>query len=119
MGSASFTIVRGDDYKQPFTITLDQSRSLDGTESWTTTLRESKTSSALLVLSSPSSGIEVEASGHATRPFQPTLVFTPADYANLTPDRDQDYHYDLQMTKDGKFETPVVDIMTVRGDLTR
>ncbi len=121
MGAKAFTVNRGDDFEQPFTITLDQSRSLDGTESWAFSVRDGKTgTTVLMALTSPvTSGIRIEASGHGTRPFQPTLIFTPAAFNLITAGDDATYDYDLEMTKDGKFETYAIDTLTIVGDVTR
>ena len=116
LGDKQFEIVRGDDYKQPFTVTLDQSRTLNGSESWKFSVRRTKNDSdpVLIALSSPAAnGIEIDGS------FQPTVVFTPADFALIKKGSDLDYVYDLEMTKAGKFETYSVDILTIIGDVTR
>lgn len=114
MGAKAFTVVRGDDYKQPFTITLDQARQLDGAETWKLTIRDGKGSStALLVLTSPT-GIEVDGTT-----FEPTAVFRPNDFSTFTVGEDADYDYDLEMTKTGKIETLAIDTITVRGDVSR
>ena len=121
MGAKAFTITRGDDFEQPFTITLDQSRSLTGTETWAFSVRDGKTGASVLIAkTSPvTSGIRIEASGHATRAFSPTVIFTPACFANIPKGGDKDYVYDLEMTKDGKFETYANDTLTIVGDVTR
>ena len=114
---ADFTIVRGDDVQQPFTITLDQSRSLDGTETWTLTIRKEKAGTALVTLQSPAaSGISV---GVST--FQPTAVFSPTTLTvALFPatEVDREYWYDLEMTKDGNVETVAIGKITVISDIT-
>lgn len=112
VGTKAFSITRGDDYQQPFTVTLDQSRTLNGSESWTFTVRETKSGPALLTLTSPT-GITVDGS------FQPTVVFTPSDFSGFSTFEDTVYLFDLEMTKDGKYETLVVDELTIIGDISR
>lgn len=114
MGTKAFTIIRGDDFQQPFTVTLDQSRTLDGSETWKFTVRLNKTSAVLLTLTSSGGGITTDAVT-----FQPTVVFTPADFSGFTTYSDQTYVYDLEMTKDGKFETYAIDDLTITGDVSR
>ena len=112
-----FTVVRGDDIQQPFTVTLDQSRVLDGTESWIFQIRRHKTDASKLVeLTSPT---EVTIDGST---FQPTVVFLASTLTiALFPASDVDvkYWYDLQMTKSAKVETVAEGRLTIITDVSR
>ena len=112
-----FTVVRGDDVQQPFTVTLDQSRTLDGSETWNFTIRKEKAGTSLATLTSTiSTQISVGAST-----FQPTVIFGPSTLpvASFQPKEvDAEYWYDLQMTKDGLIETVAIGKITVISDIT-
>lgn len=114
-----FTVVRGDDYQQPFTVVLDQDRALDGTESWTFTVRKTKAGSELLSLTKSAGQILIDPLS-----FQPTVQFlsSPATLleANFPIDEDDvPYWYDLQMVKDSQLQTVALARMIVVSDLTR
>ena len=115
MAGNEFSYIRGDDFIQPFTPSLDQSRTLDGTEAWTFSVRETKTGSVLLTLTKAGGGIQIDGSNN------PEVIFTPTtlDTTNFPPGADKTYIYDLEMVKDGKRETGVIDNFTVIGDISR
>ena len=114
---ADFEIIRGDDVQQPFTVTLDQSRVLDGTETWRLFMRSLRTDSVtVLELVSPNQ-ITIDATT-----YQPTAVFTPTDTptsAFPVSKKNRKYDYDLEMTKDTLVETTNYGKVTVRGDTSR
>lgn len=120
MSSQDFSIVRGDDFLQPFTITLDQDRVLDGTETWTFSVRKDKDdASPKITLTKGGGQITIDA---ATK--QPTVVFdsaTPTLTEGNFPSNNEDvpYWYDLQMVKDAKVETVAIGRMIVVSDITR
>ena len=112
----SVTHIRGDDLKIPVTVTLDQSRTLDGAESWTWTLRRTVQTVALATKTSPS-GVTIDGSTS-----QPTIVLVPADFPISTfPESitDQTYIHELQMVKDTKTETVMRGIFTLTSDVVR
>ena len=116
MADKEFTVVRGDNFKQPFTVSLDQSRTLDGTESWRFSVRKTKSGPVLLSLASPiTNGIEILGT------FQPQVVFLPSTLGTteFPPGEDESYVYDLEMTKGGQVETYAIDVLTVVGDVSR
>jgi len=108
------THIRGDDLQMPVTVTLDESRTLDGTETWKWVLRRGVDTPSLVSKSSPSSGITVD---EATN--QPTIVLAASDFptsvfqAAVT---DQIYLHEMQMVKSGKTETILRGSFTVRSD---
>ena len=114
MGTKAFSVVRGDHFIQPFAPTLDQSRTLNGEETWRATVRLDPTSSPVMTFSTEDGTIDTDGS------FNPRLVFTPERFANVpVAARDVDYYYDLEMQKDGKFETYAIDNLTIRMDMSR
>lgn len=114
MGDKAFSVVRGDHFKQPFTVTLDQSRTLDGTEDWRCSIRKDPTQDPVMTFAKSDGSIEIDGSNN------PILVFTPAKFANVPIEtKDAVYLYDLEMNKGGKFETYAIDEVTIRMDLTR
>lgn len=114
MGTKNFSVVRGDHFKQPFTVSLESPRVLDGSESWSFSIRKTKDTVLLLTLISP---VQIEVDGS----FQPSVVFLPETVAPLQtePGADEDFIYDLQMKKGGKVETYAIDNFTLIGDVTR
>jgi len=112
-----FTVVRGDDVLQPFTVTLDQSRVLDGTETWRFQIRTLKSDgTALVSLVSPTQILITAVT------YQPVVVFLPSTLtlALFPPNRrDRGFSYDLEMTKDSKVETVSEGIVTVITDVSR
>ena len=117
MGDYAFSVVRGDNVSQPFKITLDNSRTLDGDETWALTARTNPTTPVLIELTTANGGITVgTVDGSAN---QPTAVFNDARFSSITRgDDDLPLKYDLQMTKDGNIETMLIDVLTVQMDLT-
>lgn len=115
--NSDFTVVRGDDVQQPFSVSLDQSRTLDGTESWKLQIRRRKTAtSSLVALTSPAQ-ITIDGSTN-----QPTAVFqdTTLTVALFPPsDADVKYWYDLEMVKDSLVETVSEGRITVISDVSR
>jgi len=110
-------LTRGDDVRQPFIITLDQARTLDGTETWKFQMRALKSDSqARMSLTSPTQiNIDSEA-------FYPSVIFTPADMpVSEFPDlhRTKTYLWDLEMTKGGKVETVASGTSPVTTDVSR
>ena len=117
MGDYSFSVVRGDNVKQPFKLTLDNSRSLAGDESWALTARVDPTTAVLISLTTANGGITVGTVGGSAN--QPTAVFKDATFTAITRQAgDLELKYDLQMTKDGNIETMVIDELTVQMDMT-
>jgi len=117
-----FTVVRGDDVRQPFAVTLDEGRTLDGTESWRFVVRRYKTDSdALVSLTNPeASGIAIETVNTIVN--CPVVVFTPSTLPISSfpaTKRPRVYQYGLEMTKDGKVETIALGEMTVNTDVAR
>lgn len=112
-----FTIVRGDDIAQPFTITL-QTGSLDGSESWRFSVRRNKTDTVPLIdLTDTTGGITKDVTT-----FQPTVVLTPSDTPVASfpiSNDDVPYYYGLEMTKDGAITTVAVGKMRVISDVVR
>lgn len=113
-GAAAFTVVRGDDFIQPFLVTLDDSRTLDGSETWSAELRASATGSALMSFSVGAGTIDVD-----PVTFQPSMVFLRNNYGNIPIGKDTNYFYSLRMSKGGKVETSALDVTTIRTDLSR
>jgi hypothetical protein len=108
------THIRGDDLQMPVTVTLDESRSLDGTEAWKWQLKRGVDSPSLISKTSPSGGITVDGSTD-----QPTIVITGSDFAaSVFPPStiDQLYLHELQMTKSAKVETVLRGSFVVRSD---
>lgn len=108
------THVRGDDLKIPVTVSLDQSRTLDGTETWKWVLRERVTTPVLLTKTSPA-GITIDGTT-----FQPTIVLAAADFlVSAFPDSvaDQKYVHELEMTKGGNIETVTRGTLTIITDV--
>ena len=115
----NFEVVRGDDLRQPFTVSLDASRVLDGTETWRLTIRRHYNTSQLAQLVSPAiNGIEITAGT-----FQPVAIFTPARLPvavfNAYGNKSTKYYYDLEMTKDGLVETVADGQVTVWPDVSQ
>jgi len=112
------TYIRGDDISIPCTVTLDESRTLAGTETWKWELKRDVTSPALISKTSPSSGITVDGST-----YQPTVVIDNGDFTTLafpSSVTDQIYAHELQMTlASGKVETVLRGRFTVRSDLVQ
>jgi hypothetical protein len=107
--------IRGDDLQIPVTVTLDQSRVLDGTETWKWELKREIGSPVSISKSSPSSGITVDESS-----FQPTIVLTGADFPTSNfPSSivNQVYIHELQMTKSSKIETILRGKFTLKSDV--
>ena len=97
------THVRGDDLQIPVTVTLDESRTLDGTETWKWELKREIGAPVSISKTSPSTGITVDGSS-----YQPTIVLTGADFPTSsfpTSISNQVYIHELQMTKSSKVET--------------
>ena len=110
-------IWRGDDIAQPFLVTLDAGRVLDGTESWRFTVRELRSDPTALIDITEADHIEVEAGSQ-----QPTVNFSEA----ITPvstfppsDRDLVYVWDLEMIKGGKKSTTNEGKLILKSDVGR
>ena len=113
-----FAVLTGEDVIQPFTVTLDAKRNLDGSETWRCQIRD-KPSDAAFLVELTSAGGEIEVDGTT---FYPRLVFTPAllSTSNFVPtDKPRDLPYDLEMTKDTKVETVAKGKVEVTTDITR
>ncbi len=113
----NFEIVRGTDVSQPWTVTLDQSRSLDGNETWSWTCRKNKGDGAGVLLTLTSAGGTITIDGGTK---QPTLVF--ADSATteaLFPSTNtpEGYQHQLVMTKSSLVEAVAEGVMTVIGSV--
>ena len=107
--------IRGDDLQIPVTVTLDQSRVLDGTETWKWELKREVGAPVSISKSSPSTGITVDGSS-----FQPTIVLTGADFPTSNfPSSivNQVYIHELQMTKSSKIETILRGKFTLKSDV--
>ena len=107
--------IRGDDLQIPVTVTLDQSRVLDGTETWKWELKREVGAPVGISKSSPSSGITVDGSS-----FQPTIVLTGTDFPTSNfPSSivNQVYIHELQMTKSSKIETILRGKFTLKSDV--
>ncbi len=109
------THVRGDDLKIPFTITLDQSRTLNDAESWEWQLRLNVETDALITLT--------KGSGIATVANQPEVTLLAADFpVGATfpiSSVDRVYFHELQMTKSGLVETVARGAFTLKSDGVR
>lgn len=106
--------VRGDDLQIPVTVTLDQGRVLDGSETWEWRLRKNAEDVVLLTKTSPA-GIT-----KAGPTFQPVIILAAVDFvAAQFPDSiDPSHHiHELEMTKDGKVETVFQGQFTVLTDV--
>ena len=113
----NITYIRGDSLEIPVTVSLDESRTLDGTESWKWQIKRDVESRVLVSKTSPSSGITVDGSTN-----QPTVVIDPADFPILefpSSVTDQVYIHELQMTKSGKVETILRGRFTVQSDVVQ
>ena len=114
------THIRGDDLQIPATVTLDESRTLDGTETWKWELKRGVDTPSLISKTSTISGI---ANGQITidgSTSQPTIVLTGSDFPTSTFDSsvtDQRFIHELQMVKDSKTETVLRGVFTVRSDV--
>ena len=107
----TITYIRGDDLSIPVTVTLDNSRTLDGTETWSWTVKKDVRGSALLSKTSASSS-EISVDGST---YQPTILVAPSDFsAYRSSATDQSYVHELQMVKDTKTERPVQQTLTLR-----
>ncbi len=109
------THVRGDDLQIPVTVTLDEARALDGTETWKWALKREIGSPVSLSKASPSTGITVDESS-----FQPTIVLTDTDFPTSSfPSSivNQVYIHELQMTKSSKVETILRGKFTLKSDV--
>lgn len=107
--------VRGDDLDIPVTITLDQGRTLNGTESWKWVLRRTVEGTDLLTKVQPTQITIGNSPG-----FNPTVHLLAADFlAAQFPDKIDPQHYihELQMTKDSKVETVLRGQFTVLSDV--
>ena len=110
----NITHVRGKDLVVPVTVTLDQSRTLAGTETWKWVLKLNVTTAVLLTLTDAGGGIT------NASPFQPALIFTPADFPIGTfPDKiqKQTFLHALEMTKDGKKEAVMRGFLFLLSDI--
>ena len=110
----NFTHVRGDNLALAFTVTLDNSRTLDGSETWTWALALAPTETALITKTN-SSGISVDGSTN-----QPTVSLAPADFPTSTfPKRnsDQRFIHELQMVKNSNVETVARGTLTLISDV--
>lgn len=108
------THVRGDDLAISVTVTLDNSRSLDGTEAWRWVLRANPEQHALVSKTSVS-GIALDGSTH-----QPTITIGSADFPlSEFPSSiaDRIYMHELQMTKSGSVETILRGSFTLVSDI--
>lgn len=106
--------VRGDDLQIPCTITLDQSRTLDGSEEWEWVVKKTVAGSALVTKTSPS-GILINGTTK-----QPTIVLAAGDFLVAKfPDTvpPQQHIHELEMTKDSKVETVLRGQFTVLADV--
>lgn len=106
--------LRGDDLAIPVTVSLDQSRSLDGGETWKWVLRKTVEGAALVT---KVSSAQIT---HAGPSFQPIVVLLAADFlaANFPNSIDpQHYIHELEMTKDGLVETVLRGRFTVLSDV--
>jgi hypothetical protein len=111
------THVRGDDLQIPVTVTLDESRTLDGTETWKWGLKRDVDTPSLISKTSPSSGITVDGST-----YQPTIVLSGSDFPASTFEAsvtDQKFIHELQMVKSSKTETVLRGSFTVRSDVVK
>ncbi len=106
--------VRGDDLQVPVTVTLDQSRTLDGSESWLWAMRINETKPVLLTKTDPTA-ITIDGGT-----FQPTILLTPADFPTTTFPPSATpiaYVHELSMTKSGKVETILRGALTLTSDI--
>lgn len=109
------THVRGDDLQIPVTVTLDQSRVLDGNETWKWVLKREVGSPVSVSKASPSTGITVDSDS-----FQPTIVLSGTDFPTSDfPSSvvNQVYIHELQMTKSAKIETILRGKFTLKSDI--
>ena len=107
--------IRGDDLQIPVTVTLDQSRVLDGTETWKWELKREVGAPSLSKGTTPDTGITVDGSS-----FQPTIVLTGTDFPTSNfPSSivNQVYIHELQMTKSSKIETILRGKFTLKSDV--
>ena len=105
------TYIRGDDLSIPCTVTLDDSRTLDGDETWAWQLKRDVESPTLLS-KTDSAGITVDGSTN-----QPTIVIANSDFTTLQfpPSvTDQIYLHELQMTKSANHSMPVLAVHGLR-----
>ena len=96
--------VRNTRLKLAFTVSLDDARTLDGTEAWRWTLRKTaKTGAVALDLTAPAGGnADILVDGA----FQPTVVIDATDLSAEPAEVDvQDYVHELLMTKGGEPES--------------
>lgn len=103
----NLSVMRGDTFSLPLVISLDQSRTLDGTEDWAFTARLTPTGPALLDMTKANGGIAIETVEGSD--FQPVLKFDASRFLQI-PIQDESplvLKYDVQMTKDGNPETPI------------
>ena len=111
------THVRGDDLQIPVTVTLDASRTLDDSETWSWYLRRDATSPRLIFKTDAGGTITTDGST-----FQPTVVIADTDFPVTTfppSTTDQKFVHELQMTKDGLKETVMRGTFTLRADVVR
>lgn len=101
-----FSVMRGEPFKKGIVVTLDQSRTLDGSEDWEFTARVDATTSPVIELSKSAGTIEVTTvEGQAN---MPQLFFKESSFSGVTIAADDlVLNYDLQMTKDGNKETVI------------
>lgn len=110
----NITHVRGDDLSISVSVTLDNERTLDGSESWKWVLKTNAGAHAL-VTKTDSSGITVDGSTH-----QPTVVLTPSDFATSSfPNsvNSKTFVHELEMTKSTKVETVTRGTFTLVSDI--
>lgn len=110
----NITHIRGDDLSISVTVTLDESRALDGNETWKWALKTNAESHALVTKTSPT-GITIDGSSH-----QPTIVLAPADFPESNfPNslNDKIYVHELEMTRGGKVETVSRGTFTLVSDI--
>jgi len=109
------TYVRGDDVIINVTVSLDESRTLDGSETWKWNLKRGVDSHSSLAKTSAGGTITVDGTTK-----QPTIVIAASDFpTNTFPASvvDQLYTHELQMTKSSKVETVTRGRFTLQSDI--